>query len=217
MAAWGAIRRDPGCGVAPRTGGTDMTSRSLSLLPIVALLLGGTVVIGMPALRQPRSPVVPAPIVHHDEDPAEFPPHAHFARATDGLADAEGTRRGAPDTAEARARIEADIAMLDARFAAEPLDADWSLREERALRAFFSEAALRAEGLPFPAGLQTACHSATCRISARFEDPVAAEATAERLALHLAERMPYGAIMPRALDDGSVQVDAWYSAQRIAL
>lgn len=191
-----------------------MTSRSLSLLPIVALLLGGTVVIGMPALRRPDSPVAPAPIVHHDEDPAEFPPHAHFARATDGLAAA---RPGAADTAEARARIEADIAMLDARFAAEPLDTDWSLREERALRAFFSEATLRAQGLPIPAGLQTVCHSATCRISARFEDPVAADAATERLALHLAERLPYGAIMPRALDDGSVQVDAWYSAQRIAL
>ncbi|MFZ5636098.1 MAG: hypothetical protein ACOY82_05870 [Pseudomonadota bacterium] len=190
-----------------------MTSRSLSLLPIVALLLGGTVVVGMPALRQPRSPISPAPIAAHDEDPAEFPSHVHVARASDGLAD----RRGTPDTAASRARIEADIALLDARFAAEPLDPDWSLREERALRTFFSETTLRAEGLPSPAGLQTACHSATCRISARFADPVAAEATTERLAAHLAERMPYGAILPRTLDDGSVQVDAWYSAQRILL
>ena len=48
-------------------------------------------------------------------------------------------------------------------------------------------------------------------------DPVEAEMTTQWLAMHVAADLPYGAVMPRALDDGSIQVDAWYSSTRIAL
>ncbi len=196
-----------------------MTARSLSLLPILALLCGGAVVVGMPALR-PHRPAAPAlaALAHIDEDPTEFPPHAH--RAASGE-DATRThpvdRRGRADPLRTRARIEAEVALLDARFAAEPLDATWARREERTLDTFFAADTLRAQGLPMPAGLQTACHSSTCKISARFADPVEAEAITRRLAVHLSARLPYGATLPRTQDDGSVQVDAWYSTQRIAM
>lgn len=196
-----------------------MTARSLSLLPILALLCGGAVVVGMPTLR-PHRPAAPAPaaLAHIDEDPTEFPPHAHRAAAAAAATTARPTiRRGRADPIRVRARIEADVALLDARFAAEPLDATWARREEHALDAFFATDALRAQGLPVPAGLQTACHSATCKVSARFADPIEAEAITRRLAVHLSARLPYGATLPRTQDDGSVQVDAWYSTQRIVL
>jgi len=203
-----------------------MSVRSASVLPIFALLCAGAVVIGVPVLRASRTTAaVSAPQIRFDEDPSEFPPHGHGAidRTASAAATSasparpESRESGALDPAQIRARIEADIAVLDARFAAEPLDTAWAMREERALQAFFSADALRAQQLPSPSGLQTICHSATCRVSARFADPIEAEATTQRLAMHLAARLPYGAIMPRAMADGSVQVDAWYSSQRIAL
>jgi hypothetical protein len=126
-------------------------------------------------------------------------------------------RRGDLDPVEVRARIEANIATLDARFATEPFDAAWAMREERTLGMFFAADALAVQGLPAADGLQIACRSATCRISARFADPVEAEMTTQRLAMHVASDLPYGAVMPRALDDGSIRVEAWYSSTRIAL
>ena len=125
--------------------------------------------------------------------------------------------RGDLDPVQARARIEANIALLDARFAAEPLDSAWAAREERALDEFFAPEALAAQGLRAPAGFQAGCHRDTCRISARFSDQIEAEMTTQRLAMHVAARLPYGAVMPRMLNDGSIQIDAWYSAARIVL
>ena len=50
-----------------------------------------------------------------------------------------------------------------------------------------------------------------------YADPAAVEEVYQTYTMHVAARLPYGAVMPRALDDGSIQVDAWYSAARIVL
>lgn len=121
------------------------------------------------------------------------------------------------DSTQAAAQVEAHIATLDNRFVAEPLNADWARTQEGAIRAFFQPGALAAEGLSAPSAVQTVCHSLTCRVSAEFTDVAQAETTTQHLAMHLAERLPYGAVMPRQLDDGSIQVHAWYSAARIEL
>lgn len=121
------------------------------------------------------------------------------------------------DAADPRARLEANIALLDARYAAEPIDREWAANEEQRLGAFFSAQAPDARGLVAPVSVETSCHSATCRISARYADPLAAEMAMQRLGLHVAPRLPYAAVLPRALDDGSIQIEAWYSANRTTL
>lgn len=121
------------------------------------------------------------------------------------------------DAAEARARMEANIAVLDARFASEARDTGWAVREEQSLRAFFDTDTLATKGLAAPSDLKTACHGFTCRVSARFTDPIDAEMTTTHLMIDLGARLPYAAVTPRTLDDGSLQIDAWYSSQRIAL
>jgi hypothetical protein len=193
--------------------------------PSLALICGCAVATGLLALHNAQ--VAPAAVQitafqsASSEPVAQGPSHAAIGSAATGptaTPRAQGEqRRGDLDPVEVRARIEANIAVLDARFAAEPLDAGWAMRQQRALDEFFATDALAAQGLPLPAGLHTACHSATCRVSARFADPVDAEMTTQQLTMHVAARLPYGAVMPRALDDGSIQVDAWYSAARIAL
>ena len=122
--------------------------------------------------------------------------------------------RDAPD---ARAVVEANIAILDARYAAEPVNADWATRHEAHVRDFFASHRLAAQGLAGPASLETSCHSQTCRVSVRYLDPLAAELATQYLALHVAPRLPYAAVLPRALGDGSIQVDAWYSRDRATL
>lgn len=117
----------------------------------------------------------------------------------------------------APARIEAHIAMLDARFAAEPVNADWATREEAAFRRFLAPDAPRGDGLRAPQQLMAVCHSATCRISARYADPLSAEIATQQLALQFADALPYGAVLPRALADGSIQIDAWYSSRQMQL
>jgi hypothetical protein len=129
----------------------------------------------------------------------------------------QAQRMQAPTQAEIRSRMEAAIRNLDNRFVAEPLDAAWAARGERSINGFFDAAALRTQGLAMPSSASTTCHSATCRITARYDDPAAAEQTTQRLAMHLADTLPYGAVMPRQLADGSVEVDAWYSSSRITL
>mgnify|MGYP003460713966 FL=1 len=188
--------------------------------PSLALICGCAVATGLLALHNAQVASTAAQMTHFDstssEPVAQSTPRTMTAIAPAPRAQAE-RQRGDLDPIEARARIEANIAVLDARFASEPLDAAWAMREQRALDDFFAADALIAQGLPLPAGLHTACHSGTCRVSARFADPVDAEMTTQQLAMHLAARLPYGAVMPRALDDGSIQVDAWYSAARIVL
>lgn len=120
----------------------------------------------------------------------------------------------APDP---RARMEANIALLDARYAAEPIDPAWATRQEAHVRDFFASHRLTAQGLAGPASLETSCHSETCRVSARFLDPLAAELATQHLAMHVAPRLPYAAVLPRALGDGSIQVEAWYSRNRATL
>lgn len=187
--------------------------------PSLALVCGCAVAIGLLALHNAQVAPTAAPTAHFDTVPSEPAPQILSPTTTTApVPRAQGERqRGDLDPIEARARIEANIAVLDARFASEPLDAAWAMRQQRALDDFFAADALIAQGLPLPAGVHTACHSATCRVSARFADPVEAEMTTQQLAMHVAARLPYGAVMPRALDDGSIQVDAWYSAAQIVL
>lgn len=188
--------------------------------PSLALICGCAVATGLLALHNAQVAPATAQMAHFDTVSSE-PVAQILSRTTAVAAPAPRTQgerqRGDLDPIEARARIEANIAVLDARFASEPLDTAWATREQRALDDFFAADALIAQGLPRPVALHTACHSATCRVSARFADPVEAEMTTQQLAMHVAARLPYGAVMPRALDDGSIQVDAWYSAARIVL
>jgi hypothetical protein len=221
MAGTAAIRRLPEHG-AQRADRTEsiMSARTSFLVPSLALLCAAAVATALLVWHTSRTPVIPAQrsVLDHDDTvhSASASPAALPASAPNAQARGE-TRRGDLDPVEARARVEANIAALDTRFAAETLDAAWAMREERALGAFFAADALAAQGLPSPDGLQIACRSATCRISARYADPVEAEMTTQRLAMHVAAAMPYGAVMPRALDDGSIRVEAWYSSTRIAL
>lgn len=124
---------------------------------------------------------------------------------------------GEAGPAVAPARIEAHIALLDARFAAEPVDAGWAAQEEAAFRTFLAPAAPRDDGMRAPQQLMAVCHSATCRISARYADPLSAEIATQQLALQFADALPYGAVLPRALGDGSIQIDAWYSSNQLQL
>ncbi len=201
-----------------------MSARTSILVPSLALLCVAATATALLVWHTSRDPAMPTQAATVDSDetapsdasaPSALP---DAGRASVSAARAPGeTRRGDLDAVEARARVEANIATLDTRFAAETLDAAWAMREERALGAFFTADALATQGLPAPDGLQIACRSATCRISARFADPVEAEMTTQRLAMHVASDLPYGAVMPRALDDGSIRVEAWYSSTRIAL
>jgi len=201
-----------------------MSARTSILVPSLALLCGAATATALLVWHTSRVPPMPTPSATIDSDwtvssdavaPSALP-DAKMTSVTAARMPGE-THRGDLDPVEARARVEANIATLDTRFAAEIPDAAWAMREERALGAFFAADALATQGLPAPDGLQIACRSATCRISARFADPVDAEMTTQRLAMHVAADLPYGAVMPRALDDGSIRVEAWYSSTRIAL
>jgi hypothetical protein len=123
----------------------------------------------------------------------------------------------ADETPDPRAQVEANIAILDARYAAEPINPAWATRHEAHVRDFFATHRLAAQGLAGPASLETSCHSETCRVSVRFLDPLAAELATQHLAMHVAPRLPYAAVLPRALGDGSIQVEAWYSLSRATL
>lgn len=144
--------------------------------------------------------------------------HPADAAATPRTATAAASHTDVDTTAPlAPARLEAQIAMLDARFAAEPVNADWAAQEEGALRGFLAPDAPRDDGVQAPQALLAVCHSATCRISARYADPLSAEVASQQLALRLADALPYGAVLPHALGDGSIQVDAWYSSRQLRL
>lgn len=201
-----------------------MSTRISLSVPSLALLCGAATATALLVWHTSQTPVPPAQTAALERDdispsgsasPVALP-DTTMASASNVYLPSE-TRRGDLDPVEARARVEANIAALDRRFAAETLDGAWAMREERALGTFFASDALAMQRLPTPDGLQIACRSATCRISARFADPVEAEMITQGLAMHLAADLPYGAVMPRALDDGSIQVDAWYSSTRIAL
>ncbi len=141
------------------------------------------------------------------------------ADARDGRAEggpsAQAPHRG--DAPDPRAQMEANIALLDARYAVEPIDPDWAARHEAHVRDFFDGQRLAAQGLAGPASLETSCHSQTCRISVRYADPLAAELATQHLAMHVSPRLPFAAVLPRALGDGSIQVEAWYSRNRAML
>jgi hypothetical protein len=140
------------------------------------------------------------------------------ASARPAVPSAPTTRSDAADeTPDPRAQVEANIAILDARYAAEPINPAWATRHEAHVRDFFATHRLAAQGLAGPASLETSCHSETCRVSVRFLDPLAAELATQHLAMHVAPRLPYAAVLPRALGDGSIQVEAWYSSNRATL
>lgn len=200
-----------------------MYVRITSSAPLVALFCGAAITTLVLAL-QPRqdTPATATPSALDgatqagpDRAPAANGNHATTTASAPTLRGE--SRSGSFDLAEGRARIDANIAALERRFTTEPLDLAWADREERALQTFFAADALAAQDLPLPEGLQAVCRSATCRISARFADPIEAEMTTQRLAMHVASRLPYGAVMPYPLADGRIQVEAWYSATRIAL
>jgi hypothetical protein len=134
---------------------------------------------------------------------------------TEAASSAIPAQRGeAPDP---RAQMEANIALLDARYAAEPIDPAWATRQEAHVRDFFDRQRLATQGLAGPASLETSCHSQTCRVSVRYADPLTAELATQHLAMHVSSRLPFAAVMPRALGDGSIQVEAWYSRNRATL
>lgn len=225
MAGNAAIRRLLGCSGAMRRIPQEPTMyvRIASSAPLVALLCGAAITTLVLAL-QPRqdtaaAATTPAADGATQAGPDGTPaPNGIHATTTASAPVIRGeSRLDTLDPAEGRARIDANIAALERRFATEPLDLAWADREERALQTFFAADALAAQGLPAPDRLQTVCRSATCRISARVSDPVEAETITQRLAMHVAPRLPYGAVMPYPLADGRIQVEAWYSATRIAL
>ncbi len=127
------------------------------------------------------------------------------------------TRPHRDEAPDPRAQLEANIAMLDARYAVEPIDPDWAARQEAHVRDFFDNRRLAAQGLAGPASLETSCHSQTCRVSVRYADPLAAELATQSLAMHVSPGLPFAAVLPRALGDGSIQVEAWYSRNRATL
>ena len=45
-----------------------------------------------------------------------------------------------------------------------------------------------------------------------LEAHLVAEIATQQLALHFADRLPYGAVVPQTLDDGGIRIDAWYSS-----
>ena len=200
-----------------------MYVRIASSAPLAALLFGATIttlILALQPRQNPPATAMPSAVdgttqTGPDGTPAPNRNHATTTASAPGIRGE--SRMGTFDPAEGRARIDANIAALERRFTTEPLDLAWADHEERTLQAFFSADALAAQGLPLPERLQTVCRSATCRISARFADPVEAEMTTQRLAMHVASRLPYGAVMPYPLADGRIQVEAWYSATRIAL
>ncbi len=118
----------------------------------------------------------------------------------------------APTHADMLAAVEANIRTLDAHFIAEPLDGAWAARTERSIDAFFDPARLTTASLAAPSNVNTRCHSSTCRITAYYSDPSMAEQTTQRLTMQLVDTLPYGAVMPRQLADGRVEVNAWYSS-----
>ncbi len=121
--------------------------------------------------------------------------------------------REPPTQADLLARVDDHIRTLDARFIAEPLDGAWAGAQERGIRDFFQPAQLLAHGLAAPTDVSTRCHSRTCRITAYYADPAMAEQSMQQLALRLVDALPYGAVMPRQLPGGQVEVNAWYSSQ----
>ena len=123
------------------------------------------------------------------------------------------TAREPPTHAQLLQRVEDSILALDRSFDAEPLDAAWASNEESAIARFFDAAALDANGLPVPRRLVARCRSMSCRIGAHYANEIEAEEATQRLAMHLGVALPYGAVMPRQLADGSVEVNAWYSAR----
>ena len=140
---------------------------------------------------------------------AAQPPLPHAPGTT-----AKATAAGEPPThAQLLQRVEESISALDKSFDAEPLDAAWALREEGAIARFFDAASLGAKELPMPRQLVARCRSMSCRIGATYASEIEAEEATQRLAMHLGVALPYGAVMPRQLADGSIEVNAWYSAQ----
>ena len=115
------------------------------------------------------------------------------------------------------AQVETHIRALDARFLGEPRDARWAAHHEQAIADFFSEQSLADLQLAAPGRMRSACHSASCRVAAHYPDARSAEQATQQLAMQLGDRLPYGAVMPRQLADGSVEVNAWYSARPISL
>ncbi|GAA4786849.1 hypothetical protein [Lysobacter hankyongensis] len=202
-----------------------MYVRITSSAPLVALFCGAaitTLVLALQPRQAPSATAMPSAVEGATQAGPDRTPAADGNPATTTASPSAPTIRGESrpgsfDPAEGRARIDANIAALERRFTTEPLDLAWADHQERALQAFFAADALAAQDLPLPEGLQAVCRSATCRISARFADPIEAEMTTQRLAMHVASRLPYGAVMPYPLADGRIQVEAWYSATRIAL
>jgi hypothetical protein len=115
------------------------------------------------------------------------------------------------------ARVASSISLLDDRLRNEPVSPEWAYRSQRHIEAFFSPTHLAQEGIAPPLAMKTTCHSATCRVSALYSDETAAQDASQMLTLHAADGLPYGAVMPRRLDDGTLELNMWLSSKRISL
>ena len=129
----------------------------------------------------------------------------------------EAAQRHPPSEAEMIAKVTSNIALLDDRLRDEPISLEWANRNERHIEAFFLPAHLAQEGIAAPMAMKATCHSATCRVSALYSDETAAQDASQLLTLHVAGGLPYGAVMPRRLDDGTLELNMWLSSKRIAL
>lgn len=137
--------------------------------------------------------------------------------ATDARASVQSPRREAtrphePATETERLlQVERSTQALDARFAGEASDGAWSHAQSQEIARFFAPESLAAMGVGTPADLRVDCRSRSCSVSGRFGDEVEAEYASQRLAMHLAAQLPYGAVMPRRAAGGGIEVNAWYS------
>lgn len=135
-----------------------------------------------------------------------LPPQGHVAKPSKE-----------PTHDEMLAKVEQNIRSLDDKFVAEPLDAAWANRTKQHLDTFFKPDNLKKEGFAAPTRVSTQCHSYTCRVSSYYPDETGAQDTTQMLTMHAAESLPYGAIMPRQLPDGSIEVNVWLSSRKISL
>lgn len=201
-------------GAAPSTGEYAMRSMSTIFWPVaVATVLvvtalhgrngdGPTQSPGRVANAQPQSST--RPLAATGEPTPMRKPEAHAPAPL---------VREPPDPAELQRRLEQNIRTLDNRFSAEPLDAAWAARAEASIARFFDAASTGAPHATVPGAVRSRCQSHSCRISVRYQNESEAQESTQQLAMHLGDTLPYGAVMPRQLPDGWIEVNAWYSAR----
>lgn len=112
---------------------------------------------------------------------------------------------GAMSAAELKAHTEDAIRKHETAFFNEPRSAAWADRTERMVERALDESALAKEGAVAPMGMETTCHSQTCRISISFADATQGDFTKTVLLQHVVESLPVAEIYHESLPDGSVE------------